>query len=171
MKLFSRGGSILISTSSSRKQSVIKEISHRNLVSLREKHQDFLKLVDSHGTGSVTLTYDYEKKIAVLSLSNEELHNSISGRMMNELATVLDNLLDNGGKKEVLIEARRKIREERQKALEPAPYVMGLIVRSSGKTFSAGADLNLVRGIGELVLCSLHKLISVILHKAILLFV
>lgn len=139
----------MVSRSNSLKESIITDVSHRSLVSLRERHKKFLDLVDSHGTGSVTLTYDYDKKIATLSLSNEQLHNSISGRMMNELATALDTLLKQSSYDEEELDDMQKGKVMKKKVSENARTVVGVIVRSSGKTFCAGADLNLVRDIGE----------------------
>ena len=119
-------------------------VSHRNLATLREKHKIFLGLVDGHGTGSVTLTYDYPKKIATLSFTNESVRNAISGRMMNQLADALDALLDNGSKP---TKATQGASGTANKGTQP---VVGLLLRSSGNIFSAGADLNLVREIGKL---------------------
>lgn len=118
-------------------------VSFRNLVSLREKHKVFLGLVDGHGTGSVTLTYDYPKKIASLSFTNESVRNAISGRMMNQLADALDALLDDGSKPSKTTQGAPATENKR---LQP---IVGLLLRSSGNIFSAGADLNLVREIGE----------------------
>lgn len=115
-------------------------VSHRNLVTLREKHKVFLKLVDSHGTGSVTLTYDYPKQIAVLSFTNESVRNAISGSMMNQLADAVDLLLYEDNK------SKKAAKDDTNKHSQP---VVGLILRSSGNIFSAGADLNLVRDVGE----------------------
>lgn len=119
-------------------------VSHRNLVSLREKHKVFLGLVDGHGAGSVTLTYDYPKQIATLSFTNETVRNAISGQMMNQLADALDILLDDGSKP---TKATQITSGTGNKSDQP---VVGLLLRSSGNIFSAGADLNLVREIGKL---------------------
>jgi hypothetical protein len=148
-KLLSAGGSILVSKSTGQKQTILTKVTRRGLISLREKHQKFLDLVDCHGTGTVTLAFDNEKKIATLSLSNEQLHNSISGRMMNELATALDTLLRHSSYDEEELDDIKKGKVTKKKLHESAKTVVGVIVRSSGKTFCAGADLNLVRDIGE----------------------
>jgi hypothetical protein len=148
-KLLSARGSILVSKSTGQKQTILTEVARRSLITLREKHQKFLDLVDCHGTGTVTLAFDNEKKIATLSLSNEQLHNSISGRMMNELATALDTLLRHSSYDEEELDDMKKGKVTKKKLHESAKTVVGVIVRSSGKTFCAGADLNLVRDIGE----------------------
>jgi hypothetical protein len=115
-------------------------VSCRTLATLREKHKKYLKLVESHGAGSVTLTYDFPKQIATLSLSNESLRNAISGRMMNQLADTLDTLLDNGSKQKK--SATNSGNAERNP-------VVGVILRCSGDIFSAGADLHLAKDIGD----------------------
>lgn len=156
----------MASRSTSQKQSKLTDVSHRNLVSLREKHKKFLDMVDCHGTGSVTLTFDYEKNIATLSLSNEELHNSISGRMMNELATALDTLLNQSNHDEEEVQDKKIDKVTKRKVPESVQSVVGVIVRSSGKTFCAGADLNLVRDIGEFRVLSDQNFISEIVTRA-----
>lgn len=114
--------------------------SSRSMATLREKHKNYLALVKSHGGGSVTLTFDYPKQIATLSLSNEFLRNAISGRMMNQLADTLDVLLDDGIKK------KKAADENDETANLP---IVGLILRCSGDIFSAGADLHLAKDIGD----------------------
>ena len=114
--------------------------SSRTLATLREKHKKYLKLVESHGAGSVTLTYDFPKQIATLSLSNESLRNAISGRMMNQLASTLDALLDTGSKPK----KSATIGDNAEKK-----SVVGVILRCSGDIFSAGADLHLAKDIGD----------------------
>ena len=114
--------------------------SSRTLATLREKHKKYLNLVESHGAGSVTLTYDFPKQIATLSLSNESLRNAISGRMMNQLADSLDKILDEGSKKKKAI--------EESDSTDNKPIV-GVILRCSGDIFSAGADLHLAKDIGD----------------------
>lgn len=115
---------------------IIQALSHRiklacrTYTSLREKHKEFLDLVVHHGKGSLTLEYDVPKKLAILSISNESKRNAISGHMMNQLADAIDALLHHDSKKKEF-------------------SITGLIVRSSGKSFCAGVDLNLVRDIGD----------------------
>lgn len=123
----------------------------RTLMTLREKHKVFLDLVDCHGTGSVTLTYDYPKQIATISLSNESLRNAISGRMMNQLADVFDILLDDGSK------LKKEIKQDYKAANKFFHPVVGVIVRSSGRIFSAGADLNLARDLGKQALDIMYR--------------
>ena len=114
--------------------------SSRSLATLREKHKNYLALVKSHGGGSVTLSFDYPKQIATLSLSNEFLRNAISGRMMNQLADTLDILLDDGSKK-------KKTVDENDETANLS--IVGLILRCSGDIFSAGADLHLAKDVGN----------------------
>ena len=109
----------------------------RRLATLREKHKTFLNLVGQHGSGSVTLTYDNTKRIAILSLSNEAARNAVSGAMMVQLADALDELIDDGSKRYTEIHGNK------------AANMVGLILRSPGKSFSSGADLNLVADIGK----------------------
>jgi enoyl-CoA hydratase/carnithine racemase len=115
-------------------------------VSLREKHKQFLDLVANHGEGSIDLSYDFSKKIATISITNESKRNAISGRMMNQLADLLEDLIGDSDK-------RRKVMES---------SIIGLLMRSSGKSFCAGADLTLVKDIGRYV--SYRKLYVVSLH-------
>jgi hypothetical protein len=114
-----------------RKRTKVGSVACRSYTSLRETHIDFLDSVVHHGKGSVTIEYDVPKKLAILSISNETKRNAISGYMMNQLADAVDTLLLHDLKKEFPI--------------------TGLIVRASGQTFCAGADLTLVRDIGNLV--------------------
>lgn len=112
-------------------------------MTLREKHKSFLELVENHGGGSITLTYDYPKQIAILSLTNEGIRNAISGRMMGQLADALDILLDDGSA------YRKLIKKDYKQANKFSHPLVGLILRSSGKTFCAGADLGLVKDLGK----------------------
>jgi hypothetical protein len=106
----------------------LASVTCRLYTSLRERHTEFLDSVVHHGKGSITIEYDVPKKLAILSISNESKRNAISGCMMSQLADVVDALLLRDLKNEFPI--------------------IGLIVRASGKTFCAGADLTLVRDIG-----------------------
>ena len=109
----------------------------RSLATLREKHKVFLGLVGEHGSGSVKLTYDNKKHIAILSLANEPARNAISGKMMVQLADALDELIDDGSKRYAELHGNK------------AANIIGLILRSPGKAFCSGADLNLVADIGK----------------------
>jgi hypothetical protein len=120
--------------------------SRRTLATLREKHKKYLKLVESHGAGSVTLSYNFTKQIATLSLSNESLRNAISGRMMNQLADTLDALLENGSKQ------KKSATNSGNPEKKP---VVGVILRCSGDIFSAGADLHLAKDIGDFTCVSI----------------
>lgn len=60
------------------------------LESLTLKHREFLSLVANHGEGSVELSID--DKIARIVISNEKNRNSITGKMMMDLATIVDGL-------------------------------------------------------------------------------
>ena len=102
---------------------------------LAADHAEFLELVRDHGEGSITLTRDVSNStIAVLTLHNETKKNAISGRMMMELAHILDTLLA----------YPEKITSNQQND-NSSESIVGLIIRGQGRIFCAGADLTLVR--------------------------
>ena len=101
---------------------------------LSSEHAEFLDLVRDHGEGSITLTRDTSNStIAILTLCNETKKNAISGRMMVELADILDTLL-----------LPEKITSTTA-AATTSDDIVGLIIRGQGRVFCAGADLTLVR--------------------------
>ncbi len=88
---------------------------------LLEVHEKFLAMVSHHGKGQITM--DHVGKVAIVSLNHSEKRNSISGKMMLDLATLIDKLTHNDAK----------------------DYV-GLVLRGCGaEAFCAGADFSLVK--------------------------
>ena len=63
--------------------------------------------------------------------------------MMFQLAEALDDLIDDGS------ERYRVIQKQRSVTSTSNDEIIGLIVRSPGIAFSAGADLSLVTDIGK----------------------
>ena len=116
---------------------------NRAMATLCEKHKAFLDIVREQGTGSITLKYDHPKCTATLSFSNQSVRNAISGKMMFQLAKALDDLIDDGS------ERYRGIQKQRSVTSTSNDEIIGLIVRSPGIAFSAGADLSLVTDIGK----------------------
>ena len=83
-------------------------------------------------------------------MTNEGIRNAISGRMMGQLADALDVLLDDGSA------YRKLIKQDYKQANKYIHPLVGLILRSSGKTFCAGADLGLVKDLGKYSLVRGH---------------
>jgi len=108
----------------------------RKLVSLIEKHHEFLSLVKKHGEGIIEykdLTFKKvinsksKSKLGEIIINNPTRKNAISGKMMFNLANIIDNLLikNNNDNKPLAI-----------------------IIRNEGNdVFCSGADLNLVKDI------------------------
>jgi ethylmalonyl-CoA/methylmalonyl-CoA decarboxylase len=91
---------------------------------LTEAHGRFLYLVEEHGGGSVDLVQ--HERFYEIVLNNPLKRNSISGRMMNDLAKVIDTI----------------VQESNSSA---GAAKVGVVLRGKGdKAFCAGADLNLV---------------------------
>ena len=105
-------------------------ISIRKIVSLREKHKEFLQLVCNHGEGAIeyndisnTLTNSIGR-LGEIVINNPTKKNAISGKMMMDLSNILDDLLIN------------------HSSTKP----LACIIRNVGaSSFCSGADLNLVR--------------------------
>ena len=89
---------------------------------LIEKHAAFLELVKGHGTGSVLLEPTQHEQVAILRLANIERKNAISGRMMFDLANIIDKITDDDSR-----------------------VYSGLIVTGDGNIFCAGADFGLAK--------------------------
>ena len=105
----------------------------RKLASLIQKHEDFLSLVKNHGEGIIEYKDITCKKTNSISrsklgeiiINNPSRKNAISGKMMFDLANVIDKLItdDNSDDKPIAI-----------------------IIRNEGNdVFCSGADLNLVK--------------------------
>jgi hypothetical protein len=94
-----------------------------NAVPLVETHKAYLDMVKGHGEGSVHLKI--EGNLAYIQLDNPKKKNAVSGKMMYELAVAIDKLLS--------------------KRAEGDQTIVGLIYRGSGKFFSSGADITLVK--------------------------
>lgn len=89
---------------------------------LVEVHRKFLSIVSKHGKGSVAM--DVDGKVVSISLNNPDKRNAISGKMMFELAIIIDTITDPSNLKDLV----------------------GLVLRGCGdEAFSAGADFSLVK--------------------------
>lgn len=98
----------------------------RIALSLAQKHGEFLALVQGQGSGSVKIT-KYGSKIVEILIDNPVKRNCISGRMMGEFASIVDNL-------------HQDIAQDSQLAC--------IVLRGAGMdSFCSGADLQLVNGI------------------------
>lgn len=109
-----------------------KNIIIRNLVSLIERHKEFLSLVRNHGEGKIEYkdisNSKSKSKLGEIVINNPTRKNAISGKMMFDLANIIDKLLianDNN--------------DYNNKPL-------AIIIRNEGNdVFCSGADLNLVK--------------------------
>ncbi|KAJ1438591.1 ClpP/crotonase-like domain-containing protein, partial [Ochromonadaceae sp. CCMP2298] len=89
---------------------------------LAEAHGRFLFLVEDHGSGSVDLVR--HQRFYEIVLNNPSKRNSISGRMMNDLAGVVDTIIEESSQGDRV----------------------GVVLRGKGdKAFCSGADLTLVK--------------------------
>jgi hypothetical protein len=59
---------------------------------LVEKHHNFLLLVKNHGNADGDIVLNVENQIANIRILNPEKRNSITGRMMYQLAEIVDKL-------------------------------------------------------------------------------
>jgi enoyl-CoA hydratase/carnithine racemase len=95
----------------------------KKAVGLVARHEEFLRLVQSHGKGSISVNYVHDK-FAELVFVNKDKKNCITGAMMYQLAQAVDQLL---------VEVKNNHRP------------LCLLIRGEGTdTFSSGADLQLV---------------------------
>jgi ethylmalonyl-CoA/methylmalonyl-CoA decarboxylase len=92
--------------------------------SLVEKHLNFLSLVQNEGDGEITVEINKKCKVAILSIKNPSKRNSISGRMMYQLAEHIDSMTF-----------------QKDRYLD----VIGLIIRGDEYSFCSGADLKLAK--------------------------
>ena len=100
--------------------------STRSQSSLRSLHGGFLDLVKSDGDGGGYVSVrDINDKVKEIKISNTRTKNSITGKMMKELASIVDSL----------------------QSSDPNETTVALILRASGDAFCSGADLGLVRSI------------------------
>lgn len=95
--------------------------SRRLQSTLVSKHDEFLRLVESQGTGSISLIHD--GPIAEMTISNVSKRNAISGKMMKDLAVSIDSIESEGN------------------------GVRAIVVRGEGDMFCSGADFSLVKGV------------------------
>lgn len=95
--------------------------------SLCDKHKEFLSLVSEQGSGSVTCKL--MDKAAIISISNPQKRNAISGKMMVELARIVDDL-------------------QHIISTNAPTTLVGLVLKGCGNdAFSSGADFSLVKSI------------------------
>lgn len=97
----------------------------RSLSSLRSLHREFLDLVKDNGDedGAITARH-INDRVREIKISNTRTKNSITGKMMNELADIVDNL---------------------ELPSDPLDQTVAILLRGEGDTFCSGADLSLVR--------------------------
>ena len=95
-------------------------------IALTSKHAAFLNVVKNHGEGSVSLAATSSKGIYCLQLSNLSKMNSVSGKMMFDLASSIDQIVEN-------CHSENSIR--------------GIIVRGDGNAFCSGADFTLAKNV------------------------
>jgi ethylmalonyl-CoA/methylmalonyl-CoA decarboxylase len=89
---------------------------------LLDVHKKFLAIVSHHGKGQVLM--DIREKVVVVSLNHPEKRNSISGKMMVDLATIIDKITITSTQNDNVC----------------------LILRGCGnEAFCAGADFSLVK--------------------------
>ena len=98
--------------------------------SLVVNHADFLNLVKNHGTGDILLEETGTQEIMVLKLANPSRKNAISGRMMFQLANIVDTIV-----------AMDMPSSHKAGCVNRS----GLIVTGEGSIFCAGADFGLAR--------------------------
>jgi hypothetical protein len=123
-----------------------------SLEPLSSKHRAFLSVVREHGHGQISLktpappesltghesVRDHERGVCVVEIDNPASKNAISGRMMAQLADIVDRLTLN---------------DDRDPAIDATSIVVlrGAVPEGSGtgggggSTFCSGADLGLVR--------------------------
>jgi ethylmalonyl-CoA/methylmalonyl-CoA decarboxylase len=99
----------------------------RTLRSLVDSHKEFLDLVSNHGSGEIKMI-NHGNIIEIL-INNPAKRNSITGKMMNQLASITDSILQGSLSKE-----NRNL--------------VGIVLHGAGQeAFCAGADLSLVKDI------------------------
>lgn len=101
--------------------------------SISHAHSEFLNMVRNHGDGEIILQRRRMKtfqkyKILEMTIHNPSKHNCISGNMMNDLAKAVEYI-------------------EKVSRLDESDFCC-LVIRGAGRdTFSAGADLRLVKDV------------------------
>jgi enoyl-CoA hydratase/carnithine racemase len=98
-----------------------------DLKPLREVHAQFLDMVRDQGAGEIT--FEIDNRIGEIKLRNAKKRNAMSGKMMNDLANIVDEIVP-------------------EKSL-PCKYdITGLILTGEGDdAFCAGADFHLIKTI------------------------
>lgn len=95
---------------------------------LTKQHAEYLSLVSNQGEGNVKM--EVLDNVAVLSFSNPSKRNAMSGKMMNNMAELIDQICDDT--------CPTKLSDR----------VVGLILKGCGnEAFCAGADFSLVKTI------------------------
>jgi ethylmalonyl-CoA/methylmalonyl-CoA decarboxylase len=116
--------------------------------SLVSRHAEFLSLVKGHGSGDVLLERTARPEIVVLKLANPSRKNAMSGRMMFQLANIVDTI--------VHMDDSVVTNDERP---------TGLIVTGEGNIFCAGADFGLAKEV--LVTPQLGRAMSLFMTDAL----
>lgn len=109
--------------------------------SLVEKHGEFLNLVENHGDGNILgETCTLNEHVLIVTISNIKNKNAISGRMMKQLAILVDSIVDNE------IQTINSISNTKDIPFQ-TPFYKALILQGDGDMFCSGADFKLSKEI------------------------
>lgn len=134
------------------------------LFSLISRHADFLNLIKDHGSGDILLQNTSKPEIVVLKLANPSRKNAISGRMMFQLAAIVDSIVDMDDPSRTT--AAPISTPDLSKVINPVcQRPSGLIIVGAGDSFCAGADFGLAKEV--LVTPELGRAMSLFMTDAL----